>query len=113
MNRLLLSACCFLLVALTATAVSLPAQQPAAQLDRPRAVSALEAKTDLKIQNLPLVEFARLLAQKYRIPVRLDDAGLKRANVAPPTPIRRTSRAHRSGRLGAGPGAVAARATGV
>ncbi len=87
MNRLLLSARCFLLVALTATAVSLPPQLSALQLDRPQAVAVLEAKTDLKVPNLPLTEFARLLAQKYRIPVRLDDAGLKRANVTPTTPI--------------------------
>ncbi len=86
MNRLLLSRS-FLLVALTATAVSLPAQLSAVQLDRPQAVAVLEAKTDLKVQNLPLTEFARLLAQKYRIPVRLDDAGLKRSKVAPTTPI--------------------------
>ncbi len=81
MSRLLLSARCLLFVALTATAVSLPAQPPAKQTSRPPTAAVPAAKTDLKVHNLSLADFAHFLSQKYQIPVQLDDAGLKRARV--------------------------------
>jgi hypothetical protein len=101
MSRVHFSFRCVVLLAL-ATAVSpLPAQNEPAKAARrgrifvhvpppfslvpaqPSLLASLGANTDLHVRDMTLADFARLLSQKYRLPVQLDLAGLQRAGVDP------------------------------
>jgi hypothetical protein len=47
----------------------------------------LRAKTDFKVEIMPLDEFAKFINRRYNIPVRVDLEGLKQASVDPSVPI--------------------------
>jgi len=44
-------------------------------------------RTDLKVDKVPLNEVVKTLSERFDIVIRLDEAGLKRAGVAPDVPI--------------------------
>jgi hypothetical protein len=90
------------LLVLAASAVALPAQDvaktagpaaeefakvAAADLPNAAAMRALRANASFHLHKAPLADFASLVSKRYRIPVRLDLSGLKRAGVDPQTQI--------------------------
>jgi hypothetical protein len=106
MSRHFLPAGTVFLLALAAGAVPLFAQHPQQDLidrlpvaprigerlgvaNRPidRTTRILRARTDFKVEIMPLAEFAKFLTRRYNIPVRLDADGLERAGVAPSVPV--------------------------
>jgi hypothetical protein len=63
------------------TAMAPPRRVPA------NVAAALQAKTDIEVQILPLDRFVQFLTAKYKIPFSLDPDGLERVNVHPSTPV--------------------------
>jgi hypothetical protein len=51
------------------------------------ALRELNSKTDIRVERMPLDEFLQLLSKRHKIRFQLDRAVLRRANVAPNTPI--------------------------
>ena len=56
---------------------------PAApKVDVPTIRRRLQARTDLKVDNVPLKEVVAQLARRHSVPIRLDEASLKKAGIA-------------------------------
>jgi hypothetical protein len=102
MSRLIFKGGSVFLFALAATAVSLysqgrieitaPTLKTAAAVETAEppgviAMRALRSRTELHVEIMSLADFAKFLSKQYKIPVKLDPAGLRRAQVHPSAPI--------------------------
>jgi hypothetical protein len=47
----------------------------------------LRSKAEFKVEIMPLADFAQFLSKRFKMPFKLDHAGLQRANVQPDAPI--------------------------
>lgn len=66
-----------------------PPRAKSAPIEPPNATTMrrLRSKAEFKVEIMPLAEFAKFLAKRYKIRVRLDPAGLQRASVERGAPI--------------------------
>src|SRR5580704_18103724 len=100
MSRSAFAASSLAILAASALAASLAAQQPAHPANTKQAVDIrpnqqrdlavqreLDAPADIRVERVPLAQFLETLSKPHKIRFQFDDAGLQRANVKPSVPI--------------------------
>jgi hypothetical protein len=107
MIRLILSAGSAALIAVAVCVASVSAQQRLVQEDlidqvpvarKARALEQVEppnlktmrllrSKAEFKVEIMSLADFAKFLTKRYKVPFRIDPAGLERARVEPSAPV--------------------------